>query len=396
MNLVNHGREKARRQEIIRHPWCRRHRLGSMVPLGSLLGPTTSGVVLVTGLGGSGGELGVRCFHGGKVSAFSLLALTFGYKKTLRCRPEGQSRRCDQNPSGALATETTMATMAERPRFCRSAVVRWWFMDLWKTSGLVRRVSSRISEKLCLRLLAKAAETHKILQVKEVHPGRNVFPARPDALVQLIKVFPATNGRRGTMFEPRRPSCDFMGAALGLGCGQDIGQKIVVTLAGFYLGEKSIGVDTGVGPEVLVHGAIEVIVAIFSGEGGSGLVDQAREVDKAAEPHARAAGRMLRQVRCVVLDHCDESGGGKSGGVVTGATGSAWSRGGGRSRTFGPRHGHDPVASGDDAPDGLPGYWILRERSILHALLHLKPPGRSAGCRDGFINIGGHGAGRRK
>ena len=50
------------------------------------------------------------------------------------------------------------------------------------------------------------------------------------------------------------------------------------------------------------------------------------------------------------------------------------------------------VAARNDATDGLAGFRMLRERSVLHALLELELADTGTGLlRDGLVNVRGHG-----
>ena len=52
---------------------------------------------------------------------------------------------------------------------------------------------------------------------------------------------------------------------------------------------------------------------------------------------------------------------------------------------------HETGSARDDAPDGLAGVRVMRERGVFHALLHFKAPGFLVlALGNGFVNVGGH------
>lgn len=53
---------------------------------------------------------------------------------------------------------------------------------------------------------------------------------------------------------------------------------------------------------------------------------------------------------------------------------------------------HDAESAADDAPNGLPGLRVVGKRLVGHALLKLENAWFGGGvCRNGFVNVGGHG-----
>ena len=63
------------------------------------------------------------------------------------------------------------------------------------------------------------------------------------------------------------------------------------------LGEERFVRDAREPEEVLVHRAVVVVLADLPGKRGAGLVEQARKLGVAPQADARAAGRVLGQVR---------------------------------------------------------------------------------------------------
>lgn len=62
-----------------------------------------------------------------------------------------------------------------------------------------------------------------------------------------------------------------------------------------------------------------------------------------------------------------------------------------RGSRLGLGHAHQSVAAGDDTPDRFTRLRIVRERRVLHALLHLETAPRLLRIgRNGLVNVGRH------
>ena len=70
-------------------------------------------------------------------------------------------------------------------------------------------------------------------------------------------------------------------------------QDFGVALAGRKLLLKRVGLHADEAEESLVHRAGVMVFAVFAGDRRAALIEHARQNDKAAEPHPRAAGRTL-------------------------------------------------------------------------------------------------------
>ena len=55
--------------------------------------------------------------------------------------------------------------------------------------------------------------------------------------------------------------------------------------------------------ESLIQGTGIFVLAILAGNGRAALVQQTRQDDISAQPHARAAGRLFSQIWSIVLSH---------------------------------------------------------------------------------------------
>lgn len=155
--------------------------------------------------------------------------------------------------------------------------------------------------------LAAAAEAGVVVEVEQLEKRRDVVALRGEGLEALGEPCVHLGIGWPAPAEGGGPEINRSGVLGGVGAhpGEDGG----IGIGGAHGLEKGLGLDAGEAKETRVERAVVMVIAAGAGEVGTGLVDQAGQVDVAAEADARAAGRVEAEIGGGVVDSHEKQDG---------------------------------------------------------------------------------------
>jgi len=146
-----------------------------------------------------------------------------------------------------------------------------------------------------------SAKTQVVVEIEQVGKSADVVAGGFIALEHAGDPFVTLGAAGAELLEPGGPGDDFVQRALRLGV--DPREHLDIGPALLDLGEHGLGFDPRERKEALVERAVVFVVAAFAGEDGAGLVEEAGQVGVTAEANAEAAGRMLGEIGCRIINH---------------------------------------------------------------------------------------------
>ena len=149
-----------------------------------------------------------------------------------------------------------------------------------------------------LEFLSIPAEAGKVVEVEHVEPGGDVFAVFAGSRLILVHPLPLLDRGGGAAVHVVGPSVDFLAGAGVLLVFFDPREDGTVTQTGGDLFLQGFRIHPGKFEEILVQGAVEIVVPVFAGKGGAAFIENPWEDDITPQADAGTTGGVRGEVCC--------------------------------------------------------------------------------------------------